>query len=88
MLAGYLTCSPGDQKDFYVFDDDLLRSAEGDEASSKLNEGLKSCKAVLASYRAMLGDDPGDGVSPPSNLNTTPAKEVATESGRSDNEIG
>ncbi len=31
---------------------------EGEEASSKLNEGLKTCRAMVANYRAMLTEAP------------------------------
>ena len=30
--------------------------AEGDEASVELNEGLRSCHAMVTNYRAMLTD--------------------------------
>ena len=33
-------------------------TAEGEEASSRLNEGLKTCRAMVANYRAMLVDEP------------------------------
>jgi hypothetical protein len=41
------------------------RDAAFEEANSQLNEGLKSCRAVVSSYRALLapeqdGDGPGD----------------------------
>jgi len=31
------------------------QSVDFEEASSKLGEGLKSCRAVLSGYRALLG---------------------------------
>lgn len=30
------------------------RDGEAEEANSKLNEGLKSCRAVVSNYRALL----------------------------------
>ncbi len=36
------------------------RVADADEASTKLNEGLKTCRAMVANYRAMLTDEPGN----------------------------
>ena len=32
-----------------------LQSVDFEEASSRLGEGLKSCRAVLSGYRALLG---------------------------------
>jgi hypothetical protein len=34
------------------------RVADGEEASSRLNDSLKSCRSLVASYRAMLTDEP------------------------------
>jgi hypothetical protein len=36
------------------------READFESESSKLNEGLKSCHAVVANYRAMLRGDNDD----------------------------
>ena len=30
------------------------RDSEAEEANNKLNEGLKSCRAVVSNYRALL----------------------------------
>ena len=35
------------------------RVADGEEASSRLNAGLKTCRAMVANYRAMLSEEPG-----------------------------
>jgi hypothetical protein len=37
-----------------VSDADLQRKAELDKATSNLDEGLKSCRAVITGYRALL----------------------------------
>ena len=33
---------------------DDARDGEAEEANNKLNEGLKSCRAVVSNYRALL----------------------------------
>lgn len=33
---------------------DDSRDSEAEEANNKLNEGLKTCRAVVSSYRALL----------------------------------
>jgi hypothetical protein len=33
---------------------DNPRDSEAEEANNKLNEGLKSCRAVVSNYRALL----------------------------------
>lgn len=38
---------------------DDARDSEAKEANSKLNEGLKSCRAVLSNYRALLDKKSG-----------------------------
>jgi hypothetical protein len=44
--------------------------ADVDQANSRLNEGLKSCRTVLESYRLMLtGQSDSDPVEPPTALN-------------------
>ena len=35
--------------------DELPRNADGKDASSKLSQGLKSCRDMVANYREMLG---------------------------------
>jgi len=53
-----------------VSGNDDAREREANEANNKLNEGLKSCRAVVSNYRALLdkklrrapkGDDGKDG---------------------------
>jgi hypothetical protein len=39
-----------------VSDEQVPLEAEGDQASAELNEGLKSCRAMVTSYRTMLAD--------------------------------
>lgn len=41
-----------------VSGNDDARQREADEAHSKLNEGLKSCRAVVSNYRALLDKKP------------------------------
>ena len=49
------------------------RQAEFEEASSRLNQGLKSCRTVIESYRVMLtGQTDGDPAEPPPALNDNP----------------
>ena len=36
---------------------DDSRDSEAEEANNKLNEGLKSCRAVVSSYRALLDQE-------------------------------
>jgi hypothetical protein len=43
-----------------VADEGLPRDAELNEVSAKLNEGLKSCRAVIADYRPLLADEKSD----------------------------
>ena len=35
---------------------DESRDGEAEEANDKLNEGLKSCRAVVSNYRALLDE--------------------------------
>jgi hypothetical protein len=35
------------------------RQVDVEEASSRLNEGLESCRSVMRNYRAMLGNQRG-----------------------------
>jgi hypothetical protein len=37
--------------------DEPARNADLDELNSSLNEGLKSCHAVISNYRALLAAD-------------------------------
>jgi hypothetical protein len=39
-----------------VSDEQVPLEAEGDQASAKLNEGLKTCHAMVTNYRTMLTD--------------------------------
>jgi hypothetical protein len=39
-----------------VSDDQVPLEAEGDQASVQLNEGLRSCRAMVTNYRTMLTD--------------------------------
>jgi len=38
--------------------EDLPVESEFEEQASKLNQGLKSCRAVVSSYRTLLSSDP------------------------------
>jgi hypothetical protein len=40
-----------------VTDEKHPRDAEFNEASSKLRQGLKTCQAMVANYRAMLAEE-------------------------------
>ena len=40
-----------------MVDDGNPQVADAEEASSRLNEGLKTCRAMVANYRAMLSDE-------------------------------
>jgi hypothetical protein len=40
-----------------VSDDHLPRDADLDQLSSSLNEGLKTCRSMVANYRALLSND-------------------------------
>ena len=40
--------------------EDSPRGAEISELSSQLNEGLRSCRAMVANYRAMMGAESND----------------------------
>lgn len=44
-----------------------LREPDGKEASSRLDQGLKSCRAVVANYRVMLVERCGE-QSPSANM--------------------
>ena len=39
-------------------DDQLPRDADFDELNSTLNEGLKTCRSMVANYRSLLAPDP------------------------------
>jgi hypothetical protein len=55
--------------------EDDVDEASVDKASATLDEGLKSCRAVVENYRAMLGADPtdsGDSAESPTPLNDNP----------------
>jgi hypothetical protein len=44
---------------FKVPNDDLPLNATFDDASSRLAEGLKNCRAVVKHYRAIIAKDEG-----------------------------
>jgi hypothetical protein len=43
---------------------ELPSEKEIEEAHSRLVEGLKSCRTVVANYKAMIANDPDEGAQP------------------------
>lgn len=56
-------------------DEEIPQQAEGEQASVELNEGLKTCQAVISNYRAMIAGALGEtapGASPTDEGETQP----------------
>jgi len=61
-----------------VSDEEVPLEAEGDQASAELNEGLRSCRAMVTNYRTMLKDALGESAGY-SEATTEPANDAEAD---------
>jgi hypothetical protein len=64
-----------------VPDNQLLQEADFDRVNSRLNESLKTCRSMVADYRAFLANDDGSGTAD-EEKQSEPALKLALAEGK------